>query len=109
MWGGGVMPRVAGLNAQENSACRSTLGSGAPGSFSLSAIVTVTRASATERRETGAKRTPSYPAVSCPSAASWLSACCQNLALATGRLNGIGSGADGRPGGSSTTRLRVPP
>ena len=33
MWGGGVMSRVAGLNAQANSACRSTFGSGAPGSF----------------------------------------------------------------------------
>ena len=62
MWGGGVMPRVAGLNTQENSACRSTLGSGAPGSFSLSAIVTVTRASATERRE-GAQVRSGHPAL----------------------------------------------
>jgi hypothetical protein len=30
MWGGGVIWRVAGLNAQANSACRSTLGSGRP-------------------------------------------------------------------------------
>jgi hypothetical protein len=42
-------------NAQANSACRSTLGSGAPGSFLLRPIVTVTRASATDRRETGAR------------------------------------------------------
>jgi hypothetical protein len=33
MWGGGVTSRVAGLNAQANSAYRSTLPSGAPGSF----------------------------------------------------------------------------
>jgi hypothetical protein len=55
MWGGGVTSRVAGLNAQANSACRSAFGSGAPGSFVLRAMVTVTRASATERRETGAR------------------------------------------------------
>ena len=55
MWGGGVMSRVAGLNAQANSACRSTFGSGAPGSFAVRAMVTVTRASATDRRETGAR------------------------------------------------------
>ena len=33
MWGGGLVSRVAGLNAQPNSACRSTFGSGAPGSL----------------------------------------------------------------------------
>ena len=55
MCGGGVMSRVAGLNAQPNSACRSTFGSGAPGSFLLRAMVTVTRASATDRRDTGAR------------------------------------------------------
>ena len=55
MCGGGVMSRVAGLNAQPNSACRSTFASGAPGSFVLRAMVTVTRASATDRRETGAR------------------------------------------------------
>ncbi len=48
----GVQPQ---LNAQAKSACRSTLGSGAPGSFLLRAIVTVTRASAIDRRETGAR------------------------------------------------------
>ena len=58
MWGGGVLSRVAGLNAQANSACRSSLGSGAPGSFLLRAMVTVTRASATDRRETGARLRP---------------------------------------------------
>ena len=58
MWGGGVLSRVAGLNAQENSACRSTVGSGAPGSFAARAMVTVTRASATDRRETGARFAP---------------------------------------------------
>jgi len=47
--------RVAGLNAQANSALRSTLGWGAPFSFAVRAMVTVTRASATERRETGAR------------------------------------------------------
>ena len=55
MRGGGVVSRVAGLNAQANSACRSTFGSGAPGSFAVRAMVTVTRASATDRRETGAR------------------------------------------------------
>ena len=55
MCGGGVVSRVAGLNAQANSACRSTLESGAPGSFLVRAMVTVTRASATDRRETGAR------------------------------------------------------
>ena len=49
------MSRVAGLNAQVNSACRSTLGSGAPGSLVARAMVTVTRASATDLRETGAR------------------------------------------------------
>ena len=49
------MSRVAGLNAQPNSACRSTLPSGAPGSLAVRATVTVTRASATDRRETGAR------------------------------------------------------
>jgi hypothetical protein len=53
--GGGSVSRVAGLNAQANSACRSTLGSAAPGSLVVRAMVTVTRASATERRETGAR------------------------------------------------------
>ena len=52
---GGPVSRVAGLNAQPNSACRSTLGSGAPRSLAVSAMVTVTRASATDRRETGAR------------------------------------------------------
>jgi hypothetical protein len=33
IFSGGSVSRVAGLNAQENSACRSTLPSGAPGSF----------------------------------------------------------------------------
>jgi hypothetical protein len=51
----GSVSRVAGLNAQANSALRSTLGSGAPFSLAVSAMVTVTRASATERRETGAR------------------------------------------------------
>ena len=55
MWGGGLVVRVAGLNAQANSACRSIFGSGASGSFLVRAIVTVTRASATDRRETGAR------------------------------------------------------
>jgi len=41
---------VAGLNAQANSACRSTLSSGAPGSFVARAIVTVTRASGVPTR-----------------------------------------------------------
>jgi hypothetical protein len=44
--GGGVMPRVAGLNAQANSARRSTLGSGAPSSSATVTRATVTRASA---------------------------------------------------------------
>ena len=51
----GRLSRVAGLNAQANSACRSTLRSGAPGSLAVRAMVTVTRASATDRRETGAR------------------------------------------------------
>jgi hypothetical protein len=41
------------LNAQPNNACRSTVPSGAPFPLAVSVIVTVTRASATERRETG--------------------------------------------------------
>jgi hypothetical protein len=53
----GSVSRVAGLNAQPNSACRSTFGSGAPRSFAVRAMVTVTRASATDRRETGARAT----------------------------------------------------
>jgi hypothetical protein len=52
---GGSASRVAGLNAQANSALRSTLGSGALFSFAVSATVTVSRDSATDRRETGAR------------------------------------------------------
>jgi hypothetical protein len=52
---GGAWSRVTGSNAQPNSACRSSLGSGSPGSLVIRATVTVTRASASERRETGAR------------------------------------------------------
>src|ERR1700722_6377194 len=44
-WPGGGS-RGPGLNAQANSACRSTLGSGAPFALVVRATVTVTRASA---------------------------------------------------------------
>jgi hypothetical protein len=55
IFSGGLVSRVAGLNAQANSACRSTFGAGEPGSLAVSAMVTVTSASATDRRETGAR------------------------------------------------------
>jgi hypothetical protein len=56
--GGGSVLRVAGLNAQANSACRSTFGSGVPGSLVVRAMVTVSSASATDRRETGVRFLP---------------------------------------------------
>ena len=52
---GGVRLRVPGLNAQPNSDRRSSAGSGAPRRSRTSAIVTVVSASATERREMGAR------------------------------------------------------
>jgi hypothetical protein len=50
-----VPPVMTVPTGAANSACRSTLGSDAPFFFAVRAMVTVTSASATERRETGAK------------------------------------------------------
>jgi hypothetical protein len=48
---GGGSPQAAGLNAQPNSAARSTAGSGATRRVAVRATVTVVSASATDRRE----------------------------------------------------------
>ena len=88
---GGTCSRVAGLNAQANSACRSTLPSGAPFSLAVSATVTVTRDSATERRETGAR--PAHLASAYLRACSYQVIISPSVVSAAGRpvrwLNGL--------------------